>query len=265
MELKKIKNLFLAVLAVTLLAAGCGAEKVETEKTYLVKKVIDGDTIELSNGKKVRYIGVDAPETRRKVNGRWVFDPEDHAVSAKEYNDALVYGTHVKLEFDEVRYDKYGRWLAYVYTDNGLMANAELVKQGLSSTYTFPPNVKYRKLLLEAQLDARKNKRGFWNTLKTISPGQAGECIGKFVIVKGRVSSVKVSPHEIFFHMGEDPKKNVTLTIYTNNLPFFLQDGVDPVARYDGQYVEAVGKVEYRDGPEICIDTPFAVTVLGEN
>ncbi len=124
--------------------------------SFIVTRVIDGDTIVLNNGARVRYIGIDTPELsdhRRSVRTL--------AFSAKEYNQRLVEGKTVRLEYDLERFDKYHRILAYVYIGD-LFVNAELVKEGYATLLTIPPNVKYTSRFLALQEQSRENKKGLW-------------------------------------------------------------------------------------------------------
>lgn len=119
-------------------------------------RVIDGDTIELDRGERVRYVGIDTPETKhpRKPVQRM-------GKEASEANRLLVEGKRVGLEFDVERTDKYGRTLAYVYV-GGVMVNERLVKAGYAQVSTYPPNVKYVDRFLAAQREAREEDRGLW-------------------------------------------------------------------------------------------------------
>lgn len=128
----------------------------EKEGTYLVTRVIDGDTIELSNGEKVRYIGVDTPELHHPQK-----EVEYYAREAYEANRRLVEGKRVRLELDVEERDRYGRILAYVYID-GLMVNEWLVANGYARVATFPPNVKYAERFLQLEREARQAKIGLW-------------------------------------------------------------------------------------------------------
>jgi micrococcal nuclease len=127
----------------------------------MVSRAIDGDTVELSDGRLVRYIGVDTPEVRRRKNGAWVLDPEPFAEAARDANAAWVQGKRVKLEYDVERHDRYGRLLAYVYVD-GEMVNEKLVREGYAKTLTIPPNVAYAEVFRGLAADARRMKRGLW-------------------------------------------------------------------------------------------------------
>jgi len=126
-----------------------------------VRDVIDGDTVRLSDGRLVRYLGIDAPEARRRVGEEWVEDPEPFSRAATEANRLLVGGRTIRLEYDVNPTDRYGRLLAYVYVD-GEMVNEALVREGLAVLLTIPPNVKHTERLRQAQEEARRAARGIW-------------------------------------------------------------------------------------------------------
>ena len=122
-------------------------------ESALVAEVIDGDTITLEGGFKIRYIGVDTPELYPKE--------EPLAREALEANRALVEGKRVRLEPDVSDKDRYGRLLRYVYVD-GKMVNAELVKLGLAEAKAYPPDTKYQSLFDGLESGARSKKLGIW-------------------------------------------------------------------------------------------------------
>ncbi|MFY9303392.1 MAG: thermonuclease family protein [Atribacterales bacterium] len=128
----------------------------EEKGAYLVARIIDGDTIELSNGEKVRYIGIDTPELHHPQK-----EVEYYAREAYEANRRLVEGKRVRLELDVEERDRYGRILAYVYVDD-LMVNEWLVANGYAHVATFPPNVKYAERFLQLEREARQAKIGLW-------------------------------------------------------------------------------------------------------
>lgn len=132
-------------------------------ETALVARVIDGDTIELVNGAKVRYIGIDTAEKFDARSEVLCFGKE-----ASDKNRELVEGKRVRLEKDISDTDKFGRLLRYVYLPAGgqgvgdVFVNDYLVRQGYAQVATFPPDVKYQQQFLEAQKEAREQKRGLW-------------------------------------------------------------------------------------------------------
>jgi len=121
-----------------------------------VIRVIDGDTIEIEGGQRVRYIGIDTPETVHPSKAVECFGKE-----ATKTNSELVEGKKVRLESDVADRDKYGRLLRYVYVDD-LMVNAELVRLGYAYSSSYPPNVKYQQLFLQLEREAREQEKGLW-------------------------------------------------------------------------------------------------------
>jgi micrococcal nuclease len=144
----------LLVLAVAFLV-GCLAADDAASVRATVVSVIDGDTIEISGGMRVRYIGIDAAEVYPEEE---YYGPE---ASAK--NSALVEGKVVTLEKDVSNTDRYGRLLRYVYVD-GVFVNAELVRLGYARAVAYPPDVKYQGLFSQLELEAREARRGRWQT-----------------------------------------------------------------------------------------------------
>ncbi|MFH1414078.1 MAG: thermonuclease family protein [Candidatus Omnitrophota bacterium] len=159
---------FLAVLF------SCNKDSVDRASDYsdiLVKRVIDGDTIQLITQERVRLIGIDTPEMHEssklyrdsKSSGRDIETIKDLGRKAYKFTRELVEGKQVSLEFDIEKYDKYKRLLAYVYLQDGTLVNAEIIKEGYASVMTFPPNVKYADLFLKLSRQARENNRGLWS------------------------------------------------------------------------------------------------------
>ena len=130
-----------------------------------MRRVVDGDTIQLSTGEFVRYIGIDTPELRRREGARWVMDPQPMSQEAAALNRQLVQGKPVRLEYDVQTHDRYGRLLAYVYVSaNGkeMMVNGALLEAGMAQLLTIPPDVKYADRFRELVQQAREANRGLW-------------------------------------------------------------------------------------------------------
>jgi micrococcal nuclease len=122
-------------------------------KSAVVKRVIDGDTVELFNGTVLRYMGITAPE-----------EGEDFAIDATKLNQQLVEGKEIKLEYDNYTSDKFGRILAYPII-NGVNVCIELVSKGLAEIVIYQKRKPfiYQPQLLEAQEQAKQKKLGIWS------------------------------------------------------------------------------------------------------
>jgi len=124
-----------------------------------VANVVDGDTIEVAvDGRRetVRLLGVDTPETvhpRRPVE---CFGPE-----ASAFTQSRLLGRTVRLTFDRVQRDPYGRLLAYVEVD-GRRFNDVLLAGGYATLLVIPPNGAHGRIMLERELEARRAGRGLW-------------------------------------------------------------------------------------------------------
>jgi micrococcal nuclease len=136
-------------------------EDVKDERVYSVTRVIDGDTIEVMyHGvpTRVRYIGVDTPETVHPSK-----PVECFGVEASAKNKALVLGQEIRLERDISDTDRYGRLLRYVYVDD-VFVNHVLVAEGYAHARSYPPDVAFSDIFRQAEREAREAGRGLWGT-----------------------------------------------------------------------------------------------------
>jgi len=171
--------------AVIFLAAIVSPSLVSAER---VTRVIDGDTVLLEDGQKVRYAGINAPE-----QGDPGYQESMHA------NNLLVGGKEVRLEFGRRRTEKHERLIAYVYAGRTLV-QAELVKQGWAFVTRAQSLLRYREVLQKYQEEAKAGGRGIWTR---------GEHRGKLVVVQvhpresGRSSSN--DEYVVFKNVGAAP------------------------------------------------------------
>jgi micrococcal nuclease len=145
------------IIIVTLLLLTLVAEGAKAGEWVKVKRVIDGDTVQLSDGRSVRYIGVNAPEINHERN-----TAEPFGFEARKRNIELVGTQRIRLEFDIEHFDDYGRTLAYVFLPDGSMVNEKLLQSGMAYCLYKMPNIKYEALLLKAQREAMQGRRGMW-------------------------------------------------------------------------------------------------------
>ena len=229
-----------------------------TPVSYLnikVKKVIDGDTVLLENGKLLRYIGIDTPEIRTKTkDGTWRYNPSFWALKAKQFNAWLVEGKKVKVEFDIQKTDKYGRLLGYVFLKDGRFVNELLLREGLGILYTFPPNIKYIDTLILAQKWARQNKKGLWNdNLRSV----------KFLhSLKDRICTFRIKVKKCFCLkdkciLSADSKiKSFEILIPRKNLELFCRERICDICKYYlDKDVEVTGRLRRQNSHYYVIVT----------
>jgi endonuclease YncB( thermonuclease family) len=125
---------------------------------YQVQRVVDGDTLRLTNGHPVRLIGADTPET---VKPNWPVEP--WGPEATEFTRQFVAGGQIRLQFDGRRTDKYERVLAHVWVGEQMLGE-ELIRAGLATAvtkYDYDPAVKAR--LQAAENQAKAARLGIWS------------------------------------------------------------------------------------------------------
>lgn len=141
------------------IATGLGVEGDGQGRTVRVTRVVDGDTIVVSGGERVRYIGVDTPESVKPDTPVQCF-----AEAAAARNRELVAGRRVRLVGDVEARDRFGRTLAYVYrVSDDAFVNAVLVRQGFARTLTIAPNVRHAAEFRRLAGQARRDGRGLWS------------------------------------------------------------------------------------------------------
>lgn len=172
MKLPKLTKSTISV-AVAFFLLGYSFGKAETKTTEavtptptvtqenFVHRVIDGDTIELPDGSKVRLIGINAPESTTKK--------ECFGEQAKNKSKKLIEGKQIRLEKDISQNDQYGRLLRYIWVGDE-MINEILVRQGYAEVSTFPPDVKYQERFLTAQRLAQTEQIGLWSGVCSKNP-----------------------------------------------------------------------------------------------
>lgn len=136
---------------------------INSARSVKVIRVLDGDTIEIEGGERVRYLGINAPESGQPFS-----------TEATRENERLVAERTVNLEFDVQTQDRYGRLLAHIWVGD-VLVNKEIVRNGYAVTETIQPNVKYQDLMLAAEQEARAACRGLWAGL--CSSKTEGSCV----------------------------------------------------------------------------------------
>jgi micrococcal nuclease len=127
-----------------------------SDESALVVRVIDGDTVELANGDRVRYLGVDTPETVNPQKPVGCFGPEASAA-----NKRLVEGKRVVLTSDVTDRDKYSRLLRFVSV-GGIDVAAYLIQNGFGYVYSIQPDVARLQQYGALEREAHADQRGLW-------------------------------------------------------------------------------------------------------
>ena len=155
-----MKNLFRACLGALLVFSL--AELAFTERTATVKRAVDGDTVILDSGEKVRLLGIDAPESSSKSRGR-VSPAQPFGNKAGDALRKLVDGKTVRLRVSTRLTGRYNRTLAYLYLADGTDVQVEMLRQGLAITTAYPPDLTHFVAYRKVEKDAMARRIGMWN------------------------------------------------------------------------------------------------------
>lgn len=149
------------LLGISLIQAQQSTQNAHLEKGLekaKIEEVIDGDTVILTDGRKVRLIGIDTPELSNLSK-----PVEYYAEEAKRFTEEQCEDKPVTLEYGDFRKDRHNRTLAYIYLPNGEMLNEKLLSGGYALVYPQFP-FKYIEHFRELEQKTREEQRGFWGT-----------------------------------------------------------------------------------------------------
>ncbi|MDI6801238.1 MAG: thermonuclease family protein [Thermodesulfovibrionales bacterium] len=246
-----------------------------------VFKIIDGDTLELSDATRVRLIGVDTPEIHdQRKDVQWF------AAEASKKLKEWIEGKTIclKQERDKTQdVDKYGRLLRYVWKLDGFFVNAELIKQGYGFAYTKYP-FQYLEDFRKYERDASENNRGLWDKkeqekweqeveknmvyaktcgeAKSICPEDAINNIGRDKTVRFFVKKSYDSGKAVFLNSKNnfEDADNFTAVIFAADKYKFPYE---PADFYRGKTVEIMGKIkEYNGRAEIILKNSKQIKIV---
>ena len=226
---------------------------VEPDTTYYrVHKVVDGDTVQLDNGLKVRLLGVNSPE----VAGRFK-QAEAGGDVAKHWLTQRLQGLRVSLEQDAEAQDRYQRRLAYLLDEQHNNINIELVRNGLATVNVYPPNFKYLEALVAAQQQAEQEHKGLWG-----NPAYAAKSYQALTVdnyhgwqrIRGRITAVRHGRKHDYLQFSD------TIAI---QVPEACWQWFPDLSTYIGRTVEARGWVrKNRQHLHLTVRHPSALLLV---
>jgi len=229
-----------------------------------VTAVLDGDTLELEDGRRVRLAGIDAAKPPRNANpadGRvW---PLAEAATAALADLAL--GRRVVLH-GPAPVDRHGRLLANLVREDGLWLQSALLVRGLARVHTRPDARAYAAELLAGEEAARNAGRGLWRS-RVYAVRDAADADGlsrdrdSFQLVDGVVLAVSKGSGEAWLDFGTDWRSDVTVHIGRAAMREVTRAGIDPLS-YEGRRVRVRGWITLRNGPMIEITHPEQIERL---
>lgn len=173
----------------------------QVDEWVTISKVIDGDTVHLNDGRKIRFIAVNTPEIGRKGKASQPFARK----AFKALKKILAHSKKVGLSYDQDKKDRYQRILAYITLENGHSVGRELLRQGLAHTIVVPPNTKYINCYREVEEKARALRLGIWTLAENqlisahdLSPGSKG-----YRFISARITAYNESRKSIYLQLTD--------------------------------------------------------------
>ena len=179
-------------------AADCPADN--TSERVRVAYVYDGDTVKIDDGRRLRFIGINAPELG---HNREAAQPLAETARTDLENLLNDHTSALLLQHGKQKLDRYGRLLAHAFLENGENVAAHLLRQGRATTSVIPPNDWGARCYQQIENTARKAKRGLWtlpdyrsHAAESLPPDSSG-----FRIVSGRISASRRTRHSLWLEL----------------------------------------------------------------
>ncbi|MCW8995435.1 MAG: thermonuclease family protein [Psychromonas sp.] len=215
--------LLLLLISSPLAAASC--PNVGWDQTATVKRINDGDTITLENGRSVRFIGINTPE----INHRNESKSEPYALQAKALVERYIkIGDTVHLVFDKTKQDKYGRLLAYVYSKGGQNLALLQLQSGLAKQWLVGQNERFWRCFQKTERQARLRKKGVWSNFKALRAVRISKQDRGYQYISGQISEITRSPKGVAFFLDRKLKVQISASnlhkFSANHIAFALHD-----------------------------------------
>lgn len=243
-------------LAAAQVPAACELQRVDERAS--ADYVYDGDTLRLTDGRRLRFVGLDTPEMGR--DGR---PAQPYARAARERLIGLLTAqdNRLLLQYDRERRDRHGRLLAHPALADGTSLTAVLLREGLATHLVVPPNTALLDCYAAAEAEARRAGRGIWSL-----PGYAPRPTASlprgaegFHILRGRVERIGRARHAIWLNL----EGRVAVKIGEEDYAYFGDLDWDALA---GRRIEVRGWLHpRRDGSRMLrLRHPAALSLPGE-
>ena len=238
------------------LASACPAEHIN-ERVQVVH-VYDGDTIKLTDGRRVRLIGIDTPELGHKNKPDQPLARQARMALQDRLNSN---NRNLQLQYDKEHQDHYGRLLAHAFLENGENIVVPLLQQGLATTLVVPPNTWGADCYQHQENAARRERRGLWSLqdyqsqeARTLPLATRG-----FRIVHGRVGEIRRSRKNLWVDIEGPLVVQIPITDLVN---FNLLD----IEALPGKAVEVRGRIHKdRDGLRMKVRHPAALSIISRS
>lgn len=215
--MKNFVILFFMLFSVSLFAS---CPRYGWDDSVVVKKINDGDTVTLENGRLVRFIGINTPE----INYRNLSKSDPYALDAKALLERYIRpGDKLKLLYDKTKQDKYGRILAYVFSKTGRNLALLQLKAGLAKHWVIGKNDLLWRCFQDAERQARLRKKGVWSDVNWLNASRLATSDKGYVYVSGRVTEIDATKKGMTFLLD----KKLSVSISSAKLKVFKENNID--------------------------------------
>ena len=254
---RQLLTLILACTPVLLQAQADPCIPANFDGQVSVRHVIDGDTVVLADGRRLRLVGIDTPELANDQH-----PAEPLADQARNFLSTLVQQAGPALYFvtDREQTDGYGRTLAHLFLPDRSNVQSLILQAGLATPLSVPPNLLFIDCYRDNTRVARQAQRGLWDIpgyqvvdVSTLQPQERG-----YRIVRGTVTRIGDSRTSVWLNLGD----GFALRIVKSDIAFF--SGLD-ISSLHGNTVQASGELYVRNGQlRMRIRHPADLLVLTE-
>ncbi len=256
-------GLMALILAPALYGVAAAAALEEGGEARIVE-IIDGDTVRLADGRRLRLVGIQAP---KQPPGKQRSRPRRLADKARAALGVLARGRRVRLGYGGRRLDRHDRVLAHLYLADGANTGAwlqgRLLAAGLARVRSRADNraLIARMLILERQ--ARTKKIGIWgdDDYRVRTVAESHRFIGSFQLVEGRVHAVATVRGRVYLNYGEDWRSDFTVVI-GGRVRRRFEAGRIALSSLTGRRIRVRGWIKYYNGPMIEVSHPEQIELL---
>lgn len=239
---------FLLIASHTAFAAPC---QFEAQGEGRVAAIVDARSVRLDDGREIRLTGIEATAT------------------TKQALTSLLIGRDVTLRSTDDTPDRYGRQSALLFIGvSDTSVQAMLLAQGDALVSAEIADKDCATALMSAEAEARRQKKGNWADPSAIknaeSPDDILAGIGRFMVVEGKVLSVRQAGAMTYLNFGWNWTRGFAVTISKRTLPVFESAGMT-LKSLENRRIRVRGWVEGTAGPRIDVRLLGQVELLGAN
>ena len=214
------------VINSTAFGFNCVSKSLSAPEKAKVKWIYDGDSLLLTDKRKIRIIGIDTPETKHHKQ-----KAQAYGAKAREALRALLKKHHyqVILRYGNEREDRFGRILAHVYLPDGTNVSNWLLERGFAKTLAFPPNISLANCYKQSEEIAQSQRLKIWRYKGTRIKDAISlpRRINGYVRLRGKISKVKPYRKSVIMELESNTKSHIQLKIKKNNLKYFNEMATD--------------------------------------